>query len=209
MAPTPDNRRHRPARALRLALGAPYGPKAMKTAMTEHLAQTLLHRRYADLPAVQQQVIDAVARETPTGPSPELEPPGYWQRLADGVAQIGGSWTFIFAFLAVLVVWVAINSPLMRALGVVFDPYPFIFLNLILSMLAAIQAPIIMMSQNRAAQKDRAEAEHDYAVNLRAELEILRLHDRLDAIEDTLLREMLERQDEILRRLDLHTNVEA
>jgi uncharacterized membrane protein len=174
----------------------------MKTALTDHLSQTLLHKRYADLPAVQQQVIDAVARETPSGPSPELEPAGFWENLADRVARVGGSWTFIFAFLGVLAMWVLINSPLAKTLGIVFDPYPFIFLNLILSMLAAIQAPVIMMSQNRAAAKDREEAEHDYAVNLRAELEILRLHDRLDALEDTLLRDILDRQGEIINRLE-------
>jgi uncharacterized membrane protein len=179
-----------------------YWPTAMKTALTEHLAQTLLHKRYADLPAVQQQVIDAVAGEAPTGPSPELAPPGFWESLADKVAKVGGSWTFIFSFLGVLVVWVLLNSPMAKPLHIVFDPYPFIFLNLILSMLAAIQAPIIMMSQNRAATKDRVEAEHDYAVNLRAELEILRLHDRLDVIEDTHLREILERQSEIISRLE-------
>jgi uncharacterized membrane protein len=181
----------------------------MKTALTDHLAQTLLHKRYADLPAVQQQVIDAVAGEAPSGPSPELEPAGFWEDLADRVARVGGSWTFIFAFLGVLLVWVLINSPLMKALGVVFDPYPFIFLNLILSMLAAIQAPVIMMSQNRAAAKDREEAEHDYAVNLRAELEILRLHDRLDAIEETLLREILDRQAEIINRLEARSPLEV
>jgi uncharacterized membrane protein len=180
----------------------------MKTALTEHLAQTLLRRRYDDLPAVQQQVIDAVAREAPTGPSPELEPERYWDQLADKVARVGGSWAFIFGFLGVLVIWAAINSPVMKQIGVTFDPYPFIFLNLILSMLAAIQAPIIMMSQNRAAKKDRVEAEHDYAVNLRAELEILRLHDRLDAIEDGLLRDVLEQQAEILRRLDARAAME-
>jgi uncharacterized membrane protein len=181
----------------------------MKTSLTEHLSQTLLHKPYAQLPAVQQQVIDAVAGEAPTGRSPELEPPGFWEDLADRVARVGGSWSFIFGFLAVLVVWVLINSPLMKALGIVFDPYPFIFLNLILSMLAAIQAPVIMMSQNRAAKKDRVEAEHDYAVNLRAELEILRLHDRLDAIEDDVLHEVLERQREIIRLLEARTALEA
>jgi uncharacterized membrane protein len=181
----------------------------MKSALTEHLAQTLLHQRYEDLAGVQQKVIDAVARETPTGRSPELEPESYWDQMADRVARIGGSWIFIFGFMAVLFAWALINSPVMKQAGVVFDPYPFIFLNLLLSMLAAIQAPIIMMSQNRAAKKDRAEAEHDYAVNLRAELEILRLHDRLDALEEGLLRQVLERQTEILRRLELHRETET
>ena len=93
-----------------------------------------------------------------------------------------------------------LNSPLMRPLGLVFDPYPFIFLNLVLSTLAAIQAPIIMMSQNRAAATDRASAEHDYAVNLRAKLESLRLHDRLDALEAGQLTEILSLQKRLLDR---------
>ena len=91
-----------------------------------------------------------------------------------------------------------LNSSVMRPLGIVFDPYPFIFLNLVLSTLAAIQAPVIMMSQNRAAATDRASAEHDYTVNLRAELEILRLHDRLDALEAGQLAEILSLQRELL-----------
>ena len=133
----------------------------MPTALSEHLSQTLLHKAYAELPAVQQQVIDAVAHEAPTGKSPELASPPYWDRLADKVARVGGSWGFIFFFGAVLLSWMLLNSPVMKRFGVVFDPYPFIFLNLVLSTLAAIQAPIIMMSQNRAAATDRASAEHD------------------------------------------------
>ena len=115
-----------------------------------------------------------------------------------GWPQIGGSWGFIIAFGLVLFGWMLVNSPLMRGLGIVFDPYPFIFLNLMLSTLAAIQAPIIMMSQNRAAAKDRISAEHDYQVNLRAELEILRVHDRLDALEKDHLPQIVAVQQEIL-----------
>jgi uncharacterized membrane protein len=99
-------------------------------------------------------------------------------RLADGIARVGGSWGFILCFLGFLVTWVVVNTLLMPTSA--FDPYPFIFLNLVLSMIAAIQAPIIMMSQNRAADRDRLDASHDYEINLKAEIEILALHDKLD-----------------------------
>ena len=99
-------------------------------------------------------------------------------RLADGIARVGGSWGFILCFLGFLVTWVVLNTLLLSTSA--FDPYPFIFLNLVLSMIAAIQAPIIMMSQNRAADRDRLDASHDYEINLKAEIEILALHDKLD-----------------------------
>jgi uncharacterized membrane protein len=102
------------------------------------------------------------------------------ERLADQVAAVGGSWGFIIAFALVLFAWVVLNTDVLGHVGLVFDPYPFIFLNLMLSMLAAVQAPIIMMSQNRQAAKDRLAASLDFEVNLRAELEILRLHEKLD-----------------------------
>jgi len=107
-------------------------------------------------------------------------------RIADGVARFGGSWTFIFSFAAVLLAWVALNT-----LAVVgrepFDPYPFILLNLFLSMLAAVQAPVIMMSQNRQDAKDRVRSELDYQVNLKAEVEIMELHDKLERLSAALL----------------------
>ena len=106
------------------------------------------------------------------------------ERAADRVAAFGGSWTFILWFTAILFVWIAAN-----AVGVLpqpFDPYPFIFLNLILSMLAAIQAPIIMMAQNRQSDKDRVSARLDYEVNVKAESEVAWLHTRLDRIETLL-----------------------
>ncbi|TCU11842.1 DUF1003 domain-containing protein [Rhizobium sullae] len=102
----------------------------------------------------------------------------FGERVADGIARVGGSWSFIIAFLVFLVVWAAVNT-IVLATGA-FDPYPFVFLNLILSMLAAIQAPIIMMSQNRQAERDRFEAAKDYEVNLKAELEVLSLHQKID-----------------------------
>lgn len=102
------------------------------------------------------------------------------ERLADRVASFGGSWTFIIFFGSVLVVWITINSIAM--LGKPFDPFPFILLNLVLSCLAAIQAPVIMMSQNRQESKDRLRAENDYRVNLKAELEIRHLHSKIDLL---------------------------
>ena len=99
-------------------------------------------------------------------------------RLADGIARVGGSWFFIIGFLLFLVFWCVVNTIILMTRA--FDPYPFIFLNLVLSMLAAIQAPIIMMSQNRQAERDRFEAAKDYEVNLKAELEVLSLHQKID-----------------------------
>lgn len=102
------------------------------------------------------------------------------QRVADRVASFGGSWTFIILFMTVLIVWITINSAAL--FGKPFDPYPFILLNLVLSCVAAIQAPVIMMAQNRQESKDRLRAEHDYRVNLKAELEIRHLHAKLDSL---------------------------
>jgi uncharacterized membrane protein len=104
----------------------------------------------------------------------------YGERLADRVAAVGGSWTFIVVFSVILFGWMLLNSDVLARWGLAFDPYPYIFLNLMLSTLAAIQAPVIMMSQNRQSQKDRLAASLDYEVNLRTELEILRLHDKID-----------------------------
>ena len=104
-------------------------------------------------------------------------------RVADGVARFGGSWAFMFSFAGILLAWVSVNSVLLLGRPQPFDPYPFILLNLFLSMLAAIQAPVIMMSQNRQDAKDRVRSELDYQVNLKAELEIMQLHEKFDALE--------------------------
>jgi uncharacterized membrane protein len=103
-------------------------------------------------------------------------------RVADIVAEFGGSWTFIFFFGAVMVLWMMINAFILRENA--FDPFPFILLNLLLSTLAALQAPVIMMSQNRQAEKDRARAEHDYEINLKAELEIGQIHQKFDTFRE-------------------------
>ncbi|WP_294190745.1 DUF1003 domain-containing protein [uncultured Sphingomonas sp.] len=116
----------------------------------------------------------------------------FGDRLSDKVAAVGGSWSFIIAFSAVLVGWMLLNSDVLTHWGHAFDPYPYIFLNLMLSTLAAVQAPIIMMSQNRQAAKDRLAARLDYEVNLRTELEMLRLHDKIDLAVAARLDEVLE-----------------
>jgi uncharacterized membrane protein len=126
----------------------------------------------------------------------------FGQRIADQVAQFGGSWTFIFIFGAILLAWVVINSVLLiRRAGGPFDPYPYILLNLFLSMLAAIQAPVIMMSQNRLASKDRLDATHDYEVNLKAELEIQQLHQKMDELREAQWRQLVEMQQEQIQSL--------
>ena len=125
----------------------------------------------------------------------------FGERLADRIATFGGSWGFISIFMAILLTWIAYN--LERPAS--FDPYPFILLNLVLSCLAALQAPVIMMSQNRMAAKDRLDARHDYEVNLKAELEITQLHAKLDELQQRAWQDLLElqqRQLECLYRLE-------
>jgi CRP/FNR family cyclic AMP-dependent transcriptional regulator len=104
----------------------------------------------------------------------------FGERIADRVAAFGGSWTFIIFFGCILLSWVALNTAMLRDKG--FDPYPYILLNLFLSMLAALQAPVIMMSQNRQNSKDRLKADLEYEVNLKAELEVAQLHNKVDKI---------------------------
>jgi len=124
------------------------------------------------------------------------------QRVADRVALLGGSWTFIAMFLLFLLVWIALNSTVPGARAV--DPYPFIFLNLVLSMIAALQAPVIMMSQNRQSVTDRQMAAHDYEVNLKAEIEIMALHEKMDALRTEQLATLLLKQQQ---QIDLLTNL--
>ncbi len=131
----------------------------------------------------------------------------FGQRLADQVATFGGSWTFIMLFGVVLVLWMWANVRSVQP----WDPYPFILLNLVLSCLAALQAPVIMMSQNRQAAKDRLDAQNDYEVNLKAEMEILALHSKLDEVREREGQELVELQqrhqalmDRLERLLEIH-----
>jgi uncharacterized membrane protein len=132
----------------------------------------------------------------------------FGERTADRVAAFGGSWTFIGLFVGAMAVWIAINV----AAGRAFDPYPFILLNLVLSCLAALQAPVIMMSQNRQSAKDRLDAQHDYEVNMKAEMEIVALHFKIDELREkqwaTLL-EIQQRQIDLLQRLTAHEGDEG
>ena len=131
----------------------------------------------------------------------------YGQRAADTVARVGGSWAFVLTFLFLLGVWMAINTFALRSGA--FDPYPYILLNLVLSCLAALQAPIIMMSQNRAGERDRVESTHDYETDLKAEIEIASLHDKVDHLLHAQWERMVELQEmqmELLTELTKQTH---
>jgi uncharacterized membrane protein len=141
----------------------------------------LLEEERGELSALDRDVLDSFETGQIMSRRVEGEMLGdmtFGERMADGVASFGGSWTFILIFVAVLFGWITLNAVgLTRA---PFDPYPFILLNLVLSCIAALQAPIIMMSQHRLETKDRIRGENDYRVNLKAELEIRQLHEKID-----------------------------
>ncbi|MFZ1744114.1 MAG: DUF1003 domain-containing protein [Pontixanthobacter sp.] len=152
----------------------------------EEMAIQLLGRPFEQLEAEEQRVLIRVASGTLIGPDADELAQSHasrGDRIADRIAAVGGSWGFILTFLFVLAAWMLLNSNVLKNFDFPeFDAYPFIFLNLILSMLAAIQAPVIMMSQNRQSMKDRIAARHDYEVNLRTQIEILRLSERLNHV---------------------------
>ena len=125
----------------------------------------------------------------------------FGQKFADRIAAFVGSWTFILMFIGLLLCWIVLNTFILARLGKAFDLYPYILLNLMLSMVAALQAPLIMMSQNRQAAKDRLQAEHDYEVNLKAELEIMALHQKIDALREEQWAELIAIQQEQIRLL--------
>jgi uncharacterized membrane protein len=159
---------------------------------------------YESLDERTQQVARHIAerKHISKNTSKEFDATTTWgQRAADAVATFGGSWTFIAIFAATLAVWVGLNSFILVKYDKIFDPYPYILLNLFLSMLAAIQAPIILMSQNRQAEKDRINAEHDYEVNLKAEIEIMLLHEKVDLLREGQWGELLAIQKEQLKLL--------
>lgn len=146
-----------------------------------YLAEHLLHTGVNDLTDRERHALLRIARKLQANRSDQpLHDPGltFGERLADRVAEFGGSWTFITLFGAFLFGWALVNTKILGARA--FDPYPYVFLNLVLSMLAAIQAPIIMMSQNRQAARDRMTMLRDFEVNLKADASIDELHRRLD-----------------------------
>lgn len=141
----------------------------------------IINKENRELSSLEKDVVNSITRNQIL--SDNIEPDindslTFGQRVADSIAEFGGSWTFIIIFFSFFIVWMLINILLLTQSP--FDPYPFILLNLILSCLAAIQAPIIMMSQNRREQKDRLRNEYEYKINLKAELEIKLLHEKLD-----------------------------
>jgi uncharacterized membrane protein len=168
-------------------------------------AQKLFNAEYEKLTKQEKHVAHHITERTPISENviqDYSEKLTFGQRMADNVASFGGSWMFIIIFMVVLVTWIILNSFILIKLSSgSFDPYPYILLNLVLSMLAAIQAPIILMSQNRQAYKDRLSAEHDYEVNLKAELEIISLHEKVDSLKEAQWKELILIQQEQLKLL--------
>ena len=168
------------------------------------IAEKLFHKKYEQLGEREKEVALRLAERTPISRNLAKdfsEQSTFGQRIADRVTAFGGSWTFISIFGAVLFLWILLNFLLLIKSGSTFDPYPYILLNLVLSMLAAIQAPIILMSQNREADKDRLSAEHDYEVNLKAELEIMALHEKVDMLREKQWSELISIQQEQMKLL--------
>jgi uncharacterized membrane protein len=191
-APAPDRSAKAPPTALG-RLSETIAAEDETRAAIADLARQLLDLDEGDLSHHERAIIQRAMKRMAVSRDIGLEfarDMTFGQRLADHVAAIGGSWAFIMGFFAVLVIWVVINAVVL-ATGA-FDPYPFILLNLFLSILASIQGPIILMSQNRAAVRDRLMARHDYEVNLKAEIEIAALHAKLDEIRGKELRLLCE-----------------
>ena len=168
-----------------------------------------LEAQIARLGDLERRVLSGILRRKPTTPDPNRSFDAqltFGQRVADRVAVFGGSWTFIGLFLVCMAGWMMVNQETGRA----FDPYPFILLNLILSCVAALQAPIIMMSQNRQSAKDRSDAKLDYEVNVRAELQINALHEKIDLVREQewgAIRAALADQRALIERLERRLGV--
>ncbi|MEO5720401.1 MAG: DUF1003 domain-containing protein [Chthoniobacterales bacterium] len=166
------------------------GPRQFRTEYVKRALQDEL----GELSTLDQEVVESLQQHELLSENIEHEfarELTFGERLSDRIAEFGGSWRFLITFGFILLGWITLNAYLLSDRG--FDPYPFILLNLILSCLAAIQAPVIMMSQNRAQARDRLQAENDYKVNLKAELEIRHLHEKVDH----LLRKQYQRLFEI------------
>lgn len=168
-----------------------------------------LNEEMGELTQMENKVLEALKDKTIISGNPEEEgtQTNFGQHVADKVASFGGSWTFIISFVIFLLLWIAVNAFFLLNKG--FDPYPFILLNLILSCIAALQAPVIMMSQNRQEEKDRQRAKNDYMVNLKAEVEIRMLHEKLDHLilhqEQSLIeiqRVQIDMMNDILARME-------
>ncbi len=169
-----------------------------------HIAEDLLGAQYEAMDARTQSVArhltqrEHISRIT----NADTTKATLGQRAADAMARFGGSWTFIFIFIFILATWIVLNSVILLRYDKAFDAYPYILLNLFLSMLASIQAPIILMSQNREAEIDRQQAEYDYEVNLKAELEIMLLHDKMDDLRNEQWQELVALQQKQISLLE-------
>ncbi len=177
----------RPALVEQIARGTPgwtghgYICREDLTRFRAAYVRELIERERGEVSSLEQSVIESLARQDSLVADLEAELPQnstFGERVADKVAAFGGSWAFLISFFVVLMGWIAINASLLARDA--FDPYPFILLNLVLSCLAAVQAPVIMMSQNRQEARDRLRAQNDYRINLKAELEIRHLHEKID-----------------------------
>ena len=170
----------------------------------EKYISEFLNKKLGNLTEVEKQVIQSVSKNTMISTEVEEDEQEitFGQKLADKVAEFGGSWGFIIFFMTFLVAWILLNVFWLSHHG--FDPYPFILLNLILSCIAAIQAPVIMMSQNRQEEKDRERAKKDYKINLKSELEIRELHEKIDHLIIHYQQDLLEIQK---TQIDLLENI--
>ncbi|HLP96593.1 MAG TPA: DUF1003 domain-containing protein [Saprospiraceae bacterium] len=166
---------------------------------TESLQMARLHRIIEETVEEESLISKKVCEEN------ERQQLTFGERIADNVAKFGGSWTFIIIFGVILFIWILLNTIVLA--NRVYDPYPFILLNLILSCIAALQAPIIMMSQNRQEFKDRARAENDYLINLKAEIEVRHLHEKIDLLMQEQYMQLFEIQRQQLEKLE-HLEVE-
>jgi uncharacterized membrane protein len=176
---------------------------------TETLSKLLVdeEKHLEKLHKIVKDAIDAEELIIKNLSNPERENLDFGQRVSDNVAIFGGSWKFIIAFFIVLTIWIIFN---VLAIGVYkFDPYPFILMNLILSCIAALQAPIIMMSQNRQEEKDRKRSENDYLINLKAEMQIRSLNQKIDVLLEEQIKTLFETQEkqfELLKTIDIKLN---
>jgi uncharacterized membrane protein len=146
----------------------------------------------ARLNAVERRIIDRFIHRQRGPQEPAGTQASFGDRVADRVTELAGSWPFIFLTIALIGVWMVINALMAKS----FDPYPYILLNLVLACLTVLQAPLIMMSQNRQTSRDRQDAQHDYEVNTKAELEIVGLHAKLDEIRDVKWIELMKLQEQ-------------
>jgi len=185
---------------------------AMPTSQ-DTLAKHYFNRGFEELHRVEAAVISrlgarkVIARDINAEFEREMT---FGERVSNRVAAFGGSWPFIGLFFLGILGWIGLNSFVLARRGDAFDPYPYIMLNLVLSTLAAFQAPIIMMSQNRQSAKDRRDAAHDYEINLKAELEILSLHEKVDALRTEQWQELVKiQQDQIQMLLKLVSKLDA